>query len=438
MASLSRGKDGTRILFMDGDRQRRTIRLGKIPAKAAEAFHIRVERLIASEITGTAVDGQTAAWLAELPESTYDKLVRVGLATEREVEERYTLGDLIEQYFANTDVKESTETRYRQTADKLAGFFGNDVELDDIVAHEADRWRTSLIDGGYAEATASRDVGIARMLFRQAVRWDWLGSNPFESVKCGSQSNRSRMHYVTPEDAAKLLFHAPNSDWRCIIALARWGGLRCPSEVLRLRWADIDWATNRFRVKSPKTEHHVGKADRLVPLFPELQRVIMEAFQHAPDGAEYVVASYRDAISTNLRTGLNRIIHQAGLTVWPRLFNALRASRATELASEYPSAVCTAWLGHTAAVAEVHYHMVRETDYERAAGACTTETGAESGARLAQMPTHRTATQDSAGHRKMPHTSARQDVTGSGDAERMPAKAPEIGATGLEPVTSAM
>ncbi len=55
------------------------------------------------------------------------------------------------------------------------------------------------------------------------------------------------------------------------------------------------------------------------------------------------------------------------MNAWPRLFNAMRASRATELAAEYPAAVCTAWMVHTAAIAEVHYHMVRDSDYERAA-----------------------------------------------------------------------
>ena len=63
----------------------------------------------------------------------------------------------------------------------------------------------------------------------------------------------------------------PNTDWRTIVALCRYGGLRCPSEVLTLKWADVDWEHGRFRVHSPKTEHHPGKEVREVPLFPELR-----------------------------------------------------------------------------------------------------------------------------------------------------------------------
>jgi len=64
---------------------------------------------------------------------------------------------------------------------------------------------------------------------------------------------------------------------------------------------------------------------------------------------------------------MNRIIRRAGLVPWPRSFNAMRASRATELTSEYPAPICTAWLGHIRAVAEAHYHMVRDEDFECAA-----------------------------------------------------------------------
>jgi len=60
----------------------------------------------------------------------------------------------------------------------------------------------------------------------------------------------------------KLLEACPDTEWRLIIALARCGGLRIPSEALALTWAGIDWAHGRFRVRSPKTEHHEGRVDR--------------------------------------------------------------------------------------------------------------------------------------------------------------------------------
>jgi integrase len=65
-------------------------------------------------------------------------------------------------------------------------------------------------------------------------------------------------------------------EWRLLIALCRYGGLRCPSEVLSLKWEHIHWAEGRMTVPSPKTEHHDGGESREVPLFPEL-RPFLEA-----------------------------------------------------------------------------------------------------------------------------------------------------------------
>ena len=89
---------------------------------------------------------------------------------------------------------------------------------------------------------------------------------------------------------AKLLDACPNQEWRTIIALARIGGLRCPSELQQLRWSDINWSENRFLVHSPKTEHHEGKQERLVPLFPELREELKRHFSlDGTEGNEFVI-----------------------------------------------------------------------------------------------------------------------------------------------------
>ena len=86
----------------------------------------------------------------------------------------------------------------------------------------------------------------------------------------------------------------PDAEWRLLFALARWGGLRVPSEALRLRWQDIDWSNERFTVTSPKTEHHEGHDSRMVPIFPELLAHLREAFEQAEPGAEFCITRYRD------------------------------------------------------------------------------------------------------------------------------------------------
>jgi len=87
-------------------------------------------------------------------------------------------------------------------------------------------------------------------------------------------------------------------------------------------------------VRSPKTEKS-GKAQRVVPLFPELfdelkslLEIVGPGVKSSADG--FVITRYRDS-ETNLRTMLGRITEQAGIVPWPKPFMALRASRRTEL-----------------------------------------------------------------------------------------------------------
>lgn len=79
----------------------------------------------------------------------------------------------------------------------------------------------------------------------------------------------------------------------------------------------------------------------------------------------HVITRYRDA-NSNLRTQLERIIGKAKLKPWPKLFQNLRATRATELAAEFPAHVAAEWLGHSTMVAQKHYWRVTDADFEKA------------------------------------------------------------------------
>src|SRR5262249_11055588 len=132
--------------------------------------------------------------------------------------------------------------------------------------------------------------------------------------------------------------------------------------TLALRWEDVEWSAGRFRVRSPKTEHHEGGAERWVPLFPELLPYLRDAFD--PESV-YVISRYRDP-QANLRTQLLRIIEKAGVKPWPKLFHNLRPSRETELARRFPVAAVAKWFGHSVEVAGRHYLQTTDADFKAA------------------------------------------------------------------------
>lgn len=99
-----------------------------------------------------------------------------------------------------------------------------------------------------------------------------LAGSPIAEIgDCQVRANRTRDRFVTADEAKLVLDACPNNQWKLLFALSRFGALRCPSEHAGLRWADIDWANNRFTVRSPKTEHHEGHDSRVVPIFAELR-----------------------------------------------------------------------------------------------------------------------------------------------------------------------
>ncbi len=156
--------------------------------------------------------------------------------------------------------------------------------LRTISEGDADDWRQSLAEN-YADATINKFVKRARQFFKAAVRKGLADFNPFLGVRGASEQNDARKFFVDQKTTQKVLNACPNVEWRLIVALARFGGIRTPSEFVNLRWIDINWDNGRFTVSSPKTKK-LNKPWRVVPLFPELREIMAEALEQAPDCAE--------------------------------------------------------------------------------------------------------------------------------------------------------
>ncbi len=170
----------------------------------------------------------------------------------------------------------------------LKNHFGKDCSIRSIGRSEAEGFRQWMLDRKLASATISRRLQIARQIFRYALRCEWIERNPFEDISRQSGSPQARQRYISETDTVKLIEAAPNWIWRTIIALSRYGGLRCPSEVLSIRLADLDWERGAMAVQSPKTEHH-GHGQRIVPMFPRLRPYLEEAWDMAEEGQTHVI-----------------------------------------------------------------------------------------------------------------------------------------------------
>jgi integrase len=354
--------------------------LGKCSQRDAEQLCRHVEVLAASTINGQPLPRETAVWVAGVGFKLHDRLARAGLVTQREYLEVPTLGAFIDAYIAQRlDLKPATRTNLKQARIWLGRYVGEGRRVNKVTTADADAYRTQMIADGLARSHIALRCRYARHFFEVAKRRGLVTANPFAHIKGEVKGDPSRRRFVPGDAVASVMAMAPDPQWKLLIALARWGGLRIPSEALALTWRDVDFAGKRFVVRASKTEHHEDGGVRVVPMFPELVPLFQAVFDDAEEGAVHVITRYRDAVA-NLRTQFLRYVEKAGVKPWPKLWQNLRASRATELADLYPSHVCAAWLGHTERIADACYRQVTDVHFAKATA------GPEGGQKAAQNP----------------------------------------------------
>ena len=375
MASISHDGNGSRrILFFNNANERKAIRLGKVTKRDADSFKGKLESLLSAKLMGNSPDRETSLWLSSLDDDLHVKLAAHELVEPRRKADVVvlTVSQFVADFIAGrVDVKPGTVTNYRQAESKLVEFFGT-KKLAAVTPLDADKFRSWLKGDkktksgmGLNENSARSIVKNAKLIFGAAVKGKLLVENPFAGHSTAIIERPDRLQFVELETIDRVLKSCPNSEWRAIVALCRFAGLRCPSEVFTLRWCDVDFERGRMRVRSPKLEGQQGEF-REVPLFPEVRLALEEHFME-PDGAEYVIRRKPNGTGTNLRTTFEKIVRRAGVEPWKKLFQNLRSSRETELAEHYPVHVVTKWLGNSPKVAMAHYLQVRDTDFAKAA-----------------------------------------------------------------------
>lgn len=370
MAILHQETNGSRrILFQDGPK-RRTIRLGKMPQRHAQTVLVHVERLIAAKEAGSPPDASTAEWLKTIGDKLRDRLERAGLI---EVSHTPTVGDLVDQWIARRSktLTSGTITRLMQGKRSLLAYFGADKLITTITEGDAEDYRAALLGQALSEATTRKRCSDAKAWFAYAVRHLFIRINPFEAVPTAAVAT-GNLAYISEEQAYQVIEETVCPDARLLFILARWGGLRIPSEAKALTFDMIHWAANRadekITVLSRKTKRYAGKEKRTIPLYPELVKPLQDALERAEPGQVYVLPRLQQVSGAALRKPLQRAIERAGLKNWPRLWNNLRSSRQTDLEREYASHIVCLWMGNNEKTARRHYLQVLPSDYARATG----------------------------------------------------------------------
>lgn len=417
MKGLKREKSGWRLQITPPGQRRIRIRLGDLPDDDAEAISNHVRRILVARVSGAPLALDTAEWLGNLPPGLQGRLMAQGVIDESMVRPaEITLGAFLDLYFKRPEDRAwRTINQLKIARNNLLIYFGADRSLRSITAGEAIDYRKWLAQPRgkaktkWAVATVNRICGRAKEMFQYAKSRGFIDHSPFEAVKgLTVRANPAKQFMVHPDLTAQIMDAMPDTMWRLIFALARYCGLRSPSEQRLLRWEHVRWEEGKIDVYCKKTERYEGRLWKTIPIWPELRPYLEAARAEAPASAEWVIADKYRGERSNPTVEFARHLKRAGIPLYPKLMQNLRFTRSQELVDQgWPENVVQAWIGHSARMAKEHYRCVTEEHFQRAIGNAK-PSQADSRAKPWVKPGSPTGKKDAQGHPN-PHGPGRRD-----------------------------
>jgi len=175
-----------------------------------------------------------------------------------------TFEQLVEHYrMIELDLEKESERKVRQTKQTYGVYLKARIvprwggyRLGEIKAVAVERWLGSIDD--LSNGTKAKIKGIMSEVYQHAIRYGWLndGENPIFAVRQSAKRTRVTEPLEAMEFRALML--ELTQKMRVIGIVAATTGLRI-SEVLGLKWMDIDWKALQMEVTRSVVDGIVGR-----------------------------------------------------------------------------------------------------------------------------------------------------------------------------------
>ncbi len=162
---------------------------------------------------------------------------------------------------------ERHEMAYRALSPILGG-----KRLADITPLLIERYKRTRKELGRSEVTINRELAFLKNLFTLAMAWGRATENPVKQVRLFREDN-ARTRFLTEEEETWLLAHC-NTQLKPLVIAALDTGFR-KSELLSLRWGNIDFRNRLIKVEAAYTKtgeaRSVSMTQRLTATLRELK-----------------------------------------------------------------------------------------------------------------------------------------------------------------------
>lgn len=242
----------------------------------------------------------------------------------------------------------------------LLPFFGEAVRIEKVSPDKVSAFIGHQRRAGLAHNSIRNQTNFLHGTLGFAVRRGWVNRNPVDAVElpAAPSSRTKRIEFLTPREVEDLM-SATTSDQmgrvdRTLFMTAALTGMRM-SELLALRWQDVDWVAGKVRVAEgfvrgrfdrPKSE----TGFRSVPMADSLGGELERHFQNALyQGQRDFVFAHPEIGSvldpSKLRKRFKKARDSAELP--PIRFHDLRHTFGTQMAAAgAPLRAIQEWMGH--------------------------------------------------------------------------------------------
>lgn len=252
------------------------------------------------------------------------------------------------------DSSKATMARYKGHVDAFLSWLGPERRkkpLESVTSQHVQEWREHLQDEGRAGKTVLSYIKDVGAIYRAAIREGIVAFNPCGTAISDTPTDDSldRKPFALAE-VGKLMGAAPNDEWRGLILVAAFTGLRL-GDAARLSWESIDLVGKTItlvpaKTKKKKREVHIPiQSDLLAflearpidndtpsaPVFPALSRTPV----NTATGLSATFASIMEAAGVDRGKASREIAPDAprgkGRVIYERGFHSLRHTFTTWL-----------------------------------------------------------------------------------------------------------
>jgi len=225
--------------------------------------------------------------------------------------------NLIERYLEYSKANHRSYKRSLTISRVLLRSFSS-KKLTDITSWSVEQFKVQRKNEGKALSTINRELIVLKRMFNLAIEWGLTGSNPVRGVKF-FRVNNEPMRILTEEEFSKLYDYSADH-LRPILLCAISTGMR-KSEILNLKWQDVDFHSDAITVRDSKNFDF-----RVIPINETLKSVLNEL--HDMPSNDFVF-NYKGQPVKEVKRSFETALKKSGITKYR--FHDLRHTFATRL-----------------------------------------------------------------------------------------------------------